>query len=285
MTNTMNNGKKALFFQMVLLSFGGLVLLCLALWFGSAQKVVMPADLQPFGQIESAKDAFEQRAANNIKNVLGKITGLDAVQVSVRAQMDFAKQDTTQEVLDSDNPVILKTSGEDVSYAFSKQIIQKSSQGGVLQKLFVTVLIDNTHHAYSNAQIEQIRSLTAAAVGFDEARGDVLKIEQVPFVAEYVWSKYPFVFVVFLLCLVLSIVWYAMITKLPSKESLTRVRPLEVDFDAAKAELASKADTPIVGQVKANALNQAKKLYQNNPEDTLTALRGWLVEGAREVQQ
>lgn len=80
---------------------------------------------------------------------------------------------------------------ETTNYEVSKTIRNTVSESGSINKLSVAVLVDGnyktddkgnkTYQPRSDKEIEQITALVKSAIGFDEKRGDVVDVQNMPF--------------------------------------------------------------------------------------------------------
>lgn len=211
---------------------------------------------------EDASQALESTLAEKLVATLTPIVGQDHVKASVTVDYDPSSGDTTQEVYDPTNPVLVSsqiqeenfggappagipgtpsnvpatapTSGtkgqqpagnakpatgsaqavqannpivsvssesegqrsESKTYAVSKTVRHTIDPAGRMQKIAAAVLVDDAIDQATDAQgkttqtrrkrtpdeMKQIEDLARAAVGFDATRGDVLSVENVPFI-------------------------------------------------------------------------------------------------------
>jgi len=208
--------------------------------------------------------ALETTLAEKLVSTLTPIVGQDHVKASVTIDYDQSSGDTTQELYDPTNPVLVSsqiqeenfggsppagipgtpsnvpgaapTSGttnargaqpatnakapteqpnqtnnpmvsissesegqhsESKTYAVSKTVRHTIDPAGRIQKIAAAVLVDDavvqttdaqgktvtTHRARTPEEMKQIEDLARAAMGFDATRGDVLSVENVPFVS------------------------------------------------------------------------------------------------------
>ncbi len=81
---------------------------------------------------------------------------------------------------------------ETVNYALSKNMRTEIIEGGRIKRLSVAVVVDHarvasadgkpdTYNPRDQAELDRIASLVKSAVGFDQVRGDVVTVENVPF--------------------------------------------------------------------------------------------------------
>jgi flagellar M-ring protein FliF len=225
-----------------------------------------PLVAQGHGGIQGgdASQGLETTLAEKLVATLTPIVGQDHVKASVNVDYDQSSGDTTQEVYDPTNPVLVSsqiqeenfggsppagipgtpsnvpatpaTSGttgargaqpaanaktatpqqnqannpmvsissesegqhsESKTYAVSKTVRHTIDPAGRVQKIAAAVLVDDaavqttdaqgktvtTHRKRTPDEMKQIEDLARAAMGFDAARGDVLSVENVPFVS------------------------------------------------------------------------------------------------------
>lgn len=211
---------------------------------------------------EDASQALESTLAEKLVATLTPIVGQDHVKASVTVDYDPSSGDTTQELYDPTNPVLVSsqiqeenfggappagipgtpsnvpatapTSGtkgqqsaanakpatgsaqpvqgnnpivsvssesegqrsESKTYAVSKTVRHTINPAGRMQKIAAAVLVDDATDQTTDAQgkttqtrrkrtaeeMKQIEDLARAAVGFDATRGDVLSVQNVPFI-------------------------------------------------------------------------------------------------------
>ncbi len=79
---------------------------------------------------------------------------------------------------------------ETKNYEISRKVTQTEGANGVLKKLHVAILVDDKRDDKgkvvnrSDAEVKQLTSIARTAAGFDEARGDTLDLQAMPFAAE-----------------------------------------------------------------------------------------------------
>lgn len=157
---------------------------------------------------------FEAAMAARIEEMLVPVTGPDRARVSVTAQLDFDRRETTSETFGLPNtaPVISETTdietfegdsaavggvlgpdaiptateGEGSTYerssterVFANERITAVVQDapGDVQRLSVAVLLDEA----AGIDGQAVQQLVAAGAGIDAARGDTLEVTQLPF--------------------------------------------------------------------------------------------------------
>ncbi len=272
------------FWQVIFLSFTLLFVLWGAGHFYNsyASLTTRAHQASPLGAFRQAQSDYEVQLTQTVLELLEQITGKGQVQVSVRADVDFEQIQKTQELLDSQNPVVVSTTGDDVSYAFSKQTVQTSNQGGRIKKLSVTILLDNQQKNYTVAEQNKIKSLVYSAVAFDVERGDTLEIITTPFVTIPFWQNKSVQSTFFGgMIILLTAVFGALWVKSSKLSENTEIAPALITPDFANPRVASAlgASAQIDGTVEVNALKKAQNLMQKKPDETLTVLRGWICQG------
>ena len=80
--------------------------------------------------LQEARSSYENEIQVSVQAMLDTWLGADKTKVSVHADMDFAQNEQTQELLDLDNPALSKAAGDDVEYTYSKQTISSSFKSG-----------------------------------------------------------------------------------------------------------------------------------------------------------
>lgn len=229
--------------------------------------------------LEEARLSYEEQVKNAIQTMLDSWFGPQKTKVSVRAQIDFTQTSKTKEALDVDNPALSKAIGDNVEYTYSKQTISDSKKSGQVKQLSVAVLIDNKRLSLSESKRNDLRRLIERTAGFNLSRGDSLEIIEtsfasVPFFSSSVWSHSLSVFTIILLFVLFGVIMTKNAVKAEQIGSPPSVLPT---FTQPNAYISSKTED-INGEIEPNALNKAKILVQNKPNETMTLLRTWLYQ-------
>lgn len=303
------NGLKS-FITLFLLT-GGLTFLCLLfLYFGlqqSSQKTFVPVSsidekidisTQEDGVIppaslaiyEKVRQEYENRLAQSVQSLLEKVVGAGKAEVSIRADIDFSQQTTNREVLDTDAPA-LKSSKmaadgyEETEYAFSKQSSHTIQNGGVIRRLSIAVLVDESAAALTQTLQNQLRVLVERATGFDAERGDLLELIPTTFTQsssatslDKEWVRLAeFVFLSILLIVGFLMVVMKSFFPLREKETSSVVDSGAMLPAFVRPEVVATAgSSPINGAVNENALQKAQEIVEKNPQEALDVLRGWM---------
>ncbi|MBD1573427.1 flagellar M-ring protein FliF [Vibrio sp. S17_S38] len=185
------------------------------------------------------KHKTEQGLVKQASDMLTPVLGLSNFRVQVSSDMDFSKVEETEELYS--NPVmrkertLLDTNNSDLAlgipgslsnsppvtgeaaptsptnektrnetnrdYAVRGKVIKTQHQQGVIEKLNVSVVLNQASAAdggWTQAQLDSVTNIVKTAVGFDTARGDVINVTSMPFIAatglvsnQYAWYENP----------------------------------------------------------------------------------------------
>ena len=234
--------------------------------------------------LQEARSSYENEIQVSVQAMLDTWLGADKTKVSVHADMDFAQNEQTQELLDLDNPALSKAAGDDVEYTYSKQTISSSFKSGQVKHLSVAVLVNKQKLMLSESMRKDIQRLIENAVGFNAKRGDLLEIIETsfaptPFFSKVVWQPSLFIF-----CLILLFGLFGfLMTKNGQLAGQIEPPPAVLPAFTNPAVVNSVAmSSAVEGQVAPNALKKAQNLMQSKPDETLTLLRGWLCQSEGE---
>jgi flagellar M-ring protein FliF len=212
---------------------------------------------------------------------------------------------------------------ETTNYELSKTITRSVTPGGELARLSVAVVLDDervattgedgttTHSAKRRdpAELQKIRNLVAAAVGFDAERGDQLTVENIAFeevnsveqttTPAPAWQQYlpmaaPYVRPVIVVVLVLVALFFVVRPALraafpqPELQLAQAVLPAELprSVKELEEELEAKLDTVESGRTfrvrgSTEVSRRIQAIAKGDPEDTARLLRSWLVDDPR----
>ena len=166
------------------------------------------------------KKNIEEHLIQRIENILIPLVGRGGVTVQVSAKVDFTITERTQEMFYPDSPALRseqiqgsKNSFVDIkgvsssvfneplttvgvasplgktatrNYELDKTVTHTRLATGVISRLSVAVVVDDKNmnsHSYSKADVDKFRELVMQAVGFDEARGDLVTVSNISFKA------------------------------------------------------------------------------------------------------
>lgn len=185
------------------------------------------------------KHKAEQGLVKQASDMLTPVLGLSNFRVQVSSDMDFSKVEETEELYS--NPVVRKertmldTNNSDLAlgipgslsnsppvtgdadpasptnektrnetnrdYAVSGKVIRTQHQQGKIEKLNVSVVLNQASAAdggWTQAQLDSVTNIVKTAIGFDAQRGDVINVTSMPFIAatglvsnQYAWYENP----------------------------------------------------------------------------------------------
>ncbi len=217
---------------------------------------------------------------------------------------------------------------ETTNYEISNTTTTTIREAGEVKKLAVSVVVDDqrvpaadgrgppTYTARSAEQIEQIKSLVAAAVGIDEARGDKIEVLNVGFTHDvadmggteagsslFDFTKNDIMRGIELLVLLITgllLIFFVLRPLLKTasgggglpalagpgggtavlQTSLTGGQGGEVAQLTGPSEMEKRLDMARVeGQVKASSVKMVADFVEKNPDESTAILRNWVHEG------
>jgi len=158
---------------------------------------------------------YENKVAESVKQLLGKVVGVDGSVVTVNADLDFDQRETESETVEPAEPpastserVVTETftgnnstvggalgpnapvgnntgesdyqrQEEERQMAVNRTLEKVKAAPGTVRRLSVAVLIDSAKGA--DIQPAEIEDVVGAAVGFDAERGDTVQVSQMAF--------------------------------------------------------------------------------------------------------
>jgi len=142
--------------------------------------------------------SVEHQLASKVEDLLATTLGLGRARAQVAAKLSFDQVDRTVDSFDPDGQVLETEqrseapsadggSGQTIvsnAYQNSRKVEKVTTAVGTVQKLSVSVLVDQKALAAAGARslsIEKIQAMVANAIGVDSTRGDRLSVEAVPF--------------------------------------------------------------------------------------------------------
>ncbi len=165
------------------------------------------------GRRMELQQSIENYLATKAEGLLSSVAGLGAPRVLVSATINFDQVDKTYESFDPDGQVLSNEGrseteagaegggGQTVvnnTYQNSRRLERVTSAGGGVTKLMVSVMVDElaltadtTSKAPVANRLADVESLVKNAVGFDSARGDLIKVVAAPQVVARVDSIAP----------------------------------------------------------------------------------------------
>lgn len=212
---------------------------------------------------------------------------------------------------------------ETTNYEISKKVTNHVKETGNVKRLSIAVLVDGTYTAGEDGQmvyaprsqeeLDKLEALVKTAVGYDESRGDSVRVINMQFsdgapldggTTPLDWIKNDFSNVIQTLVFgVVAILFILLVIKPLVSRALDATTAHADDDDAMEPSLALEGP-PIAGQlpdfsgggleemeetmidieriqgkVKSSTMRKIHDIIENNPEQTLRTLRGWMREG------
>ncbi|MCP5464765.1 MAG: flagellar M-ring protein FliF [Deltaproteobacteria bacterium] len=163
------------------------------------------------------KRDLEMSYETKVRSLLEPIVGFGKVKVRVTADMDFTSKETTEEKFDPESIAVRSESrtknkeseagdaaaaaaaagkekdqqSESINYEVSKQVQHIKHASGELQKLSIATIIDGTYEEGEDGEktyqprseddMKKFEDLIKSAIGFNQERGDQLKVMNLAF--------------------------------------------------------------------------------------------------------
>ncbi len=158
-------------------------------------RVEVSADMD-FDKVTTASEVYDPngqvvRSTETIDETNQSSEGSDQQPVTVQTNLPEGQQTSNNTASNSGSQS--KRSQETTNYEISKNVTTQTRQAGVVKRLSVAVLVDGTYatdaggkttyQPRSDAEIKQISDLVKTAAGFDDKRGDQIKVVNLRFVA------------------------------------------------------------------------------------------------------
>lgn len=163
----------------------------------------------------AAQQEIEAYLRSKVEQIVTPVTGRGNARVSVSAVMNFDQVDRTTQLVDPAHQALSAEQRAEIipgpeggagstnrssSYENSRSLENFTGAIGTLRRLSVAVLVNESANAAEDgdttgaavrttAELEQIRTLVAAAVGIDTTRGDVISVRSMPFDGTHVSPK------------------------------------------------------------------------------------------------
>src|SRR5690348_2294821 len=192
-----------------------------------------------------------------------------------KGQQPAANASSAWQPNQTNNPIVSVSSesegqhSESKTYAVSKTVRHTIDPAGRIQKIAAAVLVDDavgsttdaqgktvqTHRKRTPEEMKQIEDLARAAMGFDATRGDLLSVENVPFVSAPTDEPAPPPITQRVRLVVQDWMWlirYAVIVLLLGLIYLLILRPVKNQLVASFQQLTSPA-TPVLATAAAGA--------------------------------
>lgn len=143
--------------------------------------------LSPALENEEISRSRELFTAEKITTLLEPLFGVGKIKAEVHLDIDFDRVIIDEEIFDPNGQVLrsytatqnFASEGEYEINKFNRRI---EKNGGIVKKMSVLVLIDDTDGKNSPAETEFLVKLIMPAIGFNAARGDTLQIDSIPFI-------------------------------------------------------------------------------------------------------
>jgi flagellar M-ring protein FliF len=251
----------------------------------------------------------EEYLANKVQSMLEAVLGPGKAIVRITADLDWEKVERTIESYDAENPVVRseqrtegvqadgsRTESTVTNYEISRRIERVVDAAGTIRRLTGAVFVDGTYRESpdgkreyvprSDEEMKKIVALTKAALGFDEERGDELRVENIAFdtsaldkereemekahrmqqILEIATRVGGLLFAILLL-----LVFRALLRKLTQSAPAPTPEP--------QAQEAAPAGEPGL-QLSQNPTEQElQRLTQQSPENVARLIRAWIREG------
>ncbi len=147
------------------------------------QKTVQSETYNPDGQVVRSTQTVEESSSSN-EGSNGQDGAVTVANNLPEAQGADAGANSSQNAANRTE--------ETVNYEISKTVTTEVREAGLIQRLTVAVLVNGraavdaegktTYEPLDNAAIEQVATLVKSAIGFDEDRGDIVEVVNMPFV-------------------------------------------------------------------------------------------------------
>jgi flagellar M-ring protein FliF len=257
----------------------------------------------PSTQVVRSEQTSEEEAKSKgatTPNFVGTASNLDNGNNSDTTDSTAATEDQTK-------------SQSTINYEISKTVRHSIKQAGKINKLSVAVVIEGSYTGegadrqyvpVTDSQLVKIKALVKSAIGFDESRGDVVEVVDLPFteieqlpeveeklftnkdilkIIEYVLMLIGFVvMVLFVIKPILSTANVVVKSRIPERKAPTL--PME---QASASELSSPDEvededllvdvTNVEGKVREASIKKAANIIENHPEESTQVIRRWML--------
>lgn len=214
---------------------------------------------------EVTRQAYEEKVASNIQNVLESIVGEGKVKVTVHADMNTSVMKVNEKVLESENPILKnKKETEDSieeEYIYASKDVEHVEHNENVRNLAVVVVA--TRKAFQQLNTPEVYQLIERISGFSSERGDT--IDMAPTLEDLGKKSFPIYGLwPVALCLLGMIVW-----KLSKQKKNVTIKPTVPDF--ARSEVLDEFLPE-----NENLLKRTRRFLDEEPEEALSALRQWM---------
>ena len=266
------------------------------------------------------KRNVENYYSEKLKSLLENVVGKDRVAVQVTAELNFDRVDRTVTKFDPDNIIVVseqknthssgtdnnnpdKTEDVTTNYEVSRTVERIIQDVGNIKRISVAVMVDGKYQtpaggtnpqyvAYTSNELTQLDGIVKSAVGFAAARGDEVKVVNLPFdytiqdqeavaMAEFekkiFWENTIKKAIYLLVTLAIAFAFFKIYRSFktiimpyfPNKKSLVSPNEQELELDLFQ-------ENPEHVQLQ----KTIAKLSKTNPGDAAKLVKAWLVEDA-----
>ncbi|MGN6671466.1 MAG: flagellar basal-body MS-ring/collar protein FliF [Candidatus Nucleicultricaceae bacterium] len=212
-----------------------------------------------------------------------------------------------------------KRNEEVTNFEISKKVVSHTKEIGGIKRLSVAVLVDgtykkngdpSTYQPRSQEEMQKITKLVQSAIGFDQKRGDLLEVQNMQFAQvsfdegsaeNALWLGFSRAEIVHLLEVFLIGVTALLILLLVVKPTLNKLLATNLhqtepvlkdvvmvsDGDKGPDALAAPEEEQntlmlghVEGAVNAASFEAVNRLVEDNPDESVDVLRGWMAESA-----
>ncbi len=203
---------------------------------------------------------------------------------------------------------------ETTNFEISRTVTNHISEIGVIKKLSVAVLVDGTYtlneetqertyQPRSEEELEKLRTLVRSTMGFDEKRGDLIEVVNMPFSREdydekestdpFEWLKRDLHNILKTLVIGVVAVLVIMLVIRPMVNRAFEIAPVEEQAMSAplgggggeglNAAVGGEEEPTfeieqIQSRMKLSTSKKVNELADSNPEETLNILRNWMTQ-------
>ena len=264
----------------------------------------------PKNQVVRSEQTNEEELSS-----LGASTSSGVGTVSNLDEGNNSEQQSSRSTGPSENQTKTQST---VNYEISKTVRHSIKQAGKITKLSVAVVLEgnysttgegeNTKREYiplTTEQLSKLTSLIKSAVGYDESRGDIVEVvdlpfsevEQLPEVEEKLLSnsdiikivEYILLFVGFLIMVLFVIKPILTTTQHVVKSNIKEKEPQVLAMPQVNSsELNQESDdedesdllvdvTNVEGKVREASIKKAANIIENHPEESTQVIRRWML--------
>lgn len=207
-------------------------------------------------------------------------------------------------------------SSSTVNYEISKTVRHSIKQAGKIIKLSVAVVLEGSYSGegddrkyvpLTDAQLSKFKALIKSAVGYNESRGDIVEVIDLPFseveqlepakeklfsnqeilkLIEYILLLIGFVvMVLFVIKPILSTASTVVQSKIPEKQAAMAAPLVAESSTAAELSAADSVEdedllvnvTNVEGKVREASIKKAANIIENHPEESTQVIRRWML--------